>query len=55
MDLREVEKGRMACDEKLFEQMFADNVKYGKGEQLRQNDGESEISRLKILTNPNLS
>ena len=30
MDLREIEKGKIACAEKLFEQLSTANVKYGK-------------------------
>ena len=30
MDLREIEKGKIACAEKLFFQISTSNVKYGK-------------------------
>ncbi len=30
MDLREIEKGKIACAEKLFEQLSTTNIKYGK-------------------------
>ena len=30
MDLREIEKSKISCAEKLFEQMSTSNVKYGK-------------------------
>ena len=30
MDLREIERGKIACAEKLFEQLSTANVTYGK-------------------------